>query len=152
MSQDQHNHDEHAHLAGPEARKRIWIVFIVLSLITALEFYIAFAMDRTPLRNFIFIAMTLVKAAGIVAYFMHMRYERRGLSLSLFPILIVCVLALLMLLPDAVHAQCIMCKRSAEAQNAERARRMNQGILVLALPPVFIIGAILMRARRQMGG
>jgi hypothetical protein len=54
-----------------------------------------------------------------------------------------------MLLPDAARAQCVMCKRTAEAQNAEQARRMNRGILVLAIPPVLIVGAILARARHQ---
>ena len=82
MSHDQQNHDEHAHLAGPEARKRIWIVFTVLSLITIAEFIIAFQMPRNGARSAIFIIMTLAKAAGIVAYFMHMKDEVRSLMLA----------------------------------------------------------------------
>ncbi|HVW85964.1 MAG TPA: hypothetical protein VHB50_14845 [Bryobacteraceae bacterium] len=43
-------------------------------------------------------------------------------------------------------AQCVMCYRTAAAQQAERARVLNTGILILLIPPVVIIGFILFRA------
>lgn len=36
-------------------------------------------------------------------------------------------------------AQCVMCFRTAAAQNAERARVLNQAILVLLLPPLLLL-------------
>ena len=88
MSHDQNNHDEHAHLAGLAARKKIWVVFTFLSILTILEFVIAFTMERGFGRNTIFIVMTVIKAGGIVAYFMHMKDEVRSLMLAvLLPLL-----------------------------------------------------------------
>lgn len=122
---------------------KVWVFLLVL---TALEVLLAYVQASPAVMLAALLALSLAKAAYIVAYFMHMKYERRWLPLSLFPVLIICILALLMLLPDAARAQCVMCKRTAEAQNAEQARRMNRGILVLAVPPVLIMAAILARA------
>ncbi len=36
-------------------------------------------------------------------------------------------------------AQCVMCYRTAHAQNAARARVLNLGILVLGAPPFLIL-------------
>ena len=125
---------------------RVWGFLLAL---TGVEVWLAYIQAPPSIMLAALLGLSLLKAAYIVAYFMHMKYERRGLSLSLFPILMLCILALLMLLPDAAQAQCILCKRTAEAQNAEQARRMNRGILVLAVPPIFIMGAILARASRR---
>lgn len=38
-------------------------------------------------------------------------------------------------------AQCVMCFRNAVAQQLERARILNEGILLLGIPPVFILAA-----------
>lgn len=124
---------------------RVWIYLLAL---TGIEVFLAYVHAPLTVMLAVLIGLSLIKACYIIGYFMHMKFERRSLKLSLFPILVVCILALLMLLPDAAHAQCVMCKRTAEAQNAAQARRMNQSILILALPPVFMIGAILMRAAR----
>jgi len=125
---------------------RVWIFLLLL---TGVEVWLAYIHAPVAIMLAALLGLSLLKAGYIVAYFMHMKYERRGLSVSLFPILILCILALLMLLPDTARAQCIMCKRTAEAQNAERSRQLNRGIMVLAIPPVIIIGAILARASRR---
>jgi hypothetical protein len=36
-------------------------------------------------------------------------------------------------------AQCVMCFRTAAAQQAERARILNLGIIILLIPPVLIL-------------
>jgi len=50
-------------------------------------------------------------------------------------------------------AQCVMCFRTAKAQNQERSRVMNLGIFVLGAPPFLIlagfIGYIFRRDRMQ---
>lgn len=38
-----------------------------------------------------------------------------------------------------VLAQCVMCLRTAAAQQAERARVLNDGIFLLGIPPVLIL-------------
>jgi cytochrome c oxidase subunit IV len=125
---------------------RVWIFLLLL---TGVEVWLAYIRASPAVMLAALMGLSLVKAGYIVGYFMHMKYERRSLSLSLFPILILCILALMMLLPDAARAQCVMCKRTAEAQNAAQVRRMNLGILVLAIPPVLIVAGILARAAQR---
>ncbi len=44
-------------------------------------------------------------------------------------------------------AQCVMCYRTAAAQQAERSNVLNTGILILLVPPLVVIGGIFARAR-----
>jgi cytochrome c oxidase subunit IV len=65
-------------------------VFWFLLAVTALEFVIAFTMHRGNLKTAIFVGLTIVKAAGIVGEFMHLRYEAKVLMWSvLIPMLFV---------------------------------------------------------------
>lgn len=81
-----HTHDDHAH-AGLD-KKKIWQVFGVLLAITVVEFIIAlWAIPGKHMSqhigNYVYIVLTLLKAFYIVAYFMHLKYEKVGLQLSL---------------------------------------------------------------------
>ncbi len=49
----------------------------------------------------------------------------------------------------AFAAQCVMCYRTAAAQQAERSRVLNHGIFVLLIPPVVILIGILFTAYRK---
>jgi len=49
------------------------------------------------------------------------------------------IAALLMGLSAASPAQCVMCYRSAHAQNQARSRVLNLGILILGAPPFLIL-------------
>ena len=51
----------------------------------------------------------------------------------------------------SLHAQCVMCQRTAAAQQWERAQVLNTGIIVLLTPPVLIIAGILYIAYRRNG-
>jgi len=86
MSSHDHiaSHDAHAHGEGMD-KKRIWSVFFVLLALTALEFLIALGfvhhwgiLQKGMLVNVIYIALTLVKAFYIVAFFMHLKFEKSG--------------------------------------------------------------------------
>jgi len=46
-------------------------------------------------------------------------------------------------------AQCVMCFRTAAAQNAARAHLLNMGIVLLGLPPFCILGGFLFLAWRR---
>jgi hypothetical protein len=48
-------------------------------------------------------------------------------------------LLLLPLLATGLSAQCVMCFRTAQAQNQARARVLNAGIFVLGAPPLLIM-------------
>ncbi len=48
-----------------------------------------------------------------------------------------------------VWGQCVMCFRTAAAQNAARAHLLNMGIVLLGLPPFCILGGFLVLAWRR---
>ncbi len=78
--------------------KRIWVPFFILFGLTALEFLIAFTMPSGLLRTIIFLFLTVLKAFYIIAYFMHMKFERIGLVYSVgIPFLFVVYLVILLL-------------------------------------------------------
>ena len=82
-----HLHEGHEEHAGLD-KKKIWKVFGILLVITVIEFIIALAIlpgnpNLHHAGNFVYIALTLLKAYYIVAYFMHLKYEKLGLQLCL---------------------------------------------------------------------
>jgi hypothetical protein len=46
-------------------------------------------------------------------------------------------------------AQCVMCYRTAAAQQAERSRVLNSGIVILLIPPILVLALILLLAFRK---
>lgn len=79
-------HDHHDH--GGMDKKGIWKVFFILLALTALEFLIALGfvhhwgvIEKGMLLNTVYIVLTLVKAYYIVAYFMHLKFEKSGFIL-----------------------------------------------------------------------
>ncbi len=82
------NIHEHAHLeehGETMTRSKIWQVFFYLLGITALEFFIALYLKPHGIighgiANFAYIILTLVKAFYIVAYFMHLKFEKLAMK------------------------------------------------------------------------
>ena len=50
---------------------------------------------------------------------------------------------------SSLAAQCVMCFRTAAAQQLERSRVLNSGILILLIPPIVVLGLILFMAWRK---
>ena len=65
--------------------KKLWTVALILGIITAIEFAVAFKVQHEMhnLRVWTFILMTIVKAAYIVGEFMHLRHEAKVLIWSI---------------------------------------------------------------------
>ena len=59
------------------------------------------------------------------------------------------LLAILPLAVSAASAQCVMCFRTAAAQNLERARVMNTGIFIMMVPPFLILAGFLLLCWRR---
>jgi caa(3)-type oxidase subunit IV len=72
------HHDE---ATGKKVRQKIYLVLFVLSAITILEVGLGFKFSRVEgmkeTLKWIFIVLTLAKAAGIVLYFMHLGDEKK---------------------------------------------------------------------------
>lgn len=66
--------------------KKLWRVFWILLILTALEFLVAFTIDMDNhkwLKINIFILMTIVKAYYIVGIFMHLKDETKAFMWSM---------------------------------------------------------------------
>jgi cytochrome c oxidase subunit 4 len=97
-------HGEHEGMT----KKRIWRVFWILTAITSVEFIIALliAPRLSPalhqMVNPAYIILTLCKAYFIVAFFMHLKFERVGLALAIIvPILF--IIGLILVLTNESH-------------------------------------------------
>ena len=51
----------------------------------------------------VLIGLSVIKAALIIAYFMHLKFERFSLFLTLFPMLIFCIVLMLIFMPDSMR-------------------------------------------------
>jgi cytochrome c oxidase subunit 4 len=105
-STETHTEEAHGEHEGM-TRKRIWEVFFILLGITVIEFIIALYMvpkGILPLHyaNPVYIVLTLAKAFYIVAYFMHLKFEKVGLAYSIgVPILF--IIGLILVLTNESH-------------------------------------------------
>ncbi len=80
---------------------RVWIALLLL---TGVEVMLAYLQTPPAIMLAALMGLSLLKAALIVCWFMHLKFERRSLALAIFPMLFVCILLLLVLLPDAQRA------------------------------------------------
>jgi cytochrome c oxidase subunit IV len=75
--------------------QKIWLPFIYLFAITALEFLIAFTVHDKMIKNPAFIFLTLLKAFYIMAYFMHLKFEKLNFA---YAILVPCAFVVVLLI------------------------------------------------------
>jgi hypothetical protein len=59
------------------------------------------------------------------------------------------LLAILLLAASLSSAQCVMCYRTAAAQNEARSKVMNMGIFIMGVPPFIILGGFLLLCWRR---
>jgi cytochrome c oxidase subunit IV len=98
-----------AHAIGDEGHavgsaKLFGTVWVWLLLLTALEVFLAYERLAVVLMLVILVGLSLIKSALIIAYFMHLRFERLGLFLILIPAMVFCIcMMLIMFFPDSVR-------------------------------------------------
>ncbi len=72
--------------------------------LTAFEVFLAYLRLPSVIMLTILAGISLIKAALIVSYFMHLRFERLGLFLLLIPAMVFCIcMMLIMFFPDSVR-------------------------------------------------
>jgi len=68
--------------------KKILKTTLILSIVTSIEFFFTFTLERSNFLIFLLIGLTIVKAFYIIGEFMHLKYEVKGLILCiLLPII-----------------------------------------------------------------
>jgi cytochrome c oxidase subunit 4 len=83
------------------AEKSVYLkVFVWLAALTAVEIAITYAPVSKLIINSALVLFSLAKAALVAMFFMHLKFERRTLSLFALAPLVLSVLLLISLLPD----------------------------------------------------
>lgn len=95
--------NEHEHFAG--SNKLFISVWGWLLALTGVEVYLGYIHLNVHLMLTILLGLSIIKAALIVAYFMHLRFERLSLVLTLVPILVVCICLLMVFFPDSFRSK-----------------------------------------------
>ncbi|MFM6975675.1 MAG: cytochrome C oxidase subunit IV family protein [Sphingobacteriaceae bacterium] len=103
------NTHAHAEAHGETMTKgKIWQVFFYLLGITAVEFFIALYLIPKGILshgigNFAYIVLTLVKAFYIVAYFMHLKFEKFALKTGIIVSLVFIVYFIVLMLTEGSY-------------------------------------------------
>ena len=104
-----HHHDNgHVVTVLPKDKAKIakiWKTAAILAVVTAIEFVLAFTMERGSLLTSIFVLLTFIKTFYIVGEFMHLKYEVKVLIWSiLVPVLfIIWLIVALLIEGDAIY-------------------------------------------------
>jgi len=89
------------HGAGATTKTFLYVWFALLFM-TGIEVFLAY--EQIPVLIFLtaLVGLSVIKAALIIAYFMHLKFEKLSLFLTLFPMLILCIILMLLLfMPDS---------------------------------------------------
>jgi cytochrome c oxidase subunit 4 len=92
---------EHAHEAG--SKKLFLYVWFWLLGLTGVEVFLAYEQLSVKLMLTLLMGISIIKASLIISYFMHLRYERRSLVLTLMPAMIFVIGMLFVFFPDSLR-------------------------------------------------
>ena len=89
---------------GSLSKRLVLTVWIWLLILTGVEVFLAYVQLGLVLMLTLLMGLSLVKAGLIIAYFMHLRFERFSLTLTLIPMLLACVILMVVFfLPDGAR-------------------------------------------------
>jgi len=95
---------EEVHFAG--SYRLFMMIWVWLLVLTGFEVFLGYIRLSVVLMLVILMGASIIKAALIVAYFMHLRFERLNLILTIVPAVVVCIcLMLLVFFPDSFRAR-----------------------------------------------
>jgi cytochrome c oxidase subunit IV len=101
MSEHTSEHVEEAHVgASISTFSKVWIALLVM---TGIEVLLAYEQAPTVIMLTVLLGLSIIKSVLIIAYFMHMKFEKLSLFLTLFPMLIFCIVLMLIFLGDATR-------------------------------------------------
>ena len=96
-------HAETAEHVGGTTQSFVYI-WIALLVMTGVEIFLAYEQVPTLIMLTALLGLSIVKAALIIAYFMHLKFEKLSLFLTLFPMLVLCIILMLIFMPDSMRA------------------------------------------------
>ena len=91
---------DHSAGASTVTFTKVWICLLVF---TGIEVFLAY--EQVPLLIMLtaLLGLSVIKAALIIAYFMHLKFERLSLFLTLWPFTVFCIILMLIFLGDAIR-------------------------------------------------
>ncbi len=96
-------HEGEIHFEG--STNLFFYVLGALLALTLVEVVFAYVQFDLLIMLTLLIGLSVVKAALIIAYFMHLKFERMSLVLSLVPALVVCICLLFIFFPDGIRSR-----------------------------------------------
>ncbi len=100
-----HSHEtvhEEVHFAGSNRLfSTVWLVLLVL---TVVEILLAWKTMPLAIMLTVLMGLSIIKAALIIAYFMHLKFERLSLILTIVPMLVICICLLFVFFPDSARS------------------------------------------------
>ncbi len=94
------DHSEHAHEGSNRQNIFIWAWLLAL---TAVEVFLAYIHIPLHIMLIVLMGLSFIKAALIVAYFMHLKFERLSLMLTIVPTVIILYCLFAVLFPDSLR-------------------------------------------------
>jgi len=109
--------EPHDHFAGTN---RLFIsVWVWLLALTGFEVFLGYIHLPVMYMLVILMGVSIIKAALIVAYFMHLRFERLNLVLTIVPALVICICLLMVFFPDSFRSKELRDQRAVPARTSE---------------------------------
>jgi cytochrome c oxidase subunit 4 len=100
MSAHELAEETHDPAVGIPTFVKVWVALLAM---TGVEVLLAYEQVPTMIMLTALVGLSVIKAALIIAYFMHLKFERFSLFMTLFPMLIFCILLMLIFLGDATR-------------------------------------------------
>jgi len=90
----------HGQSSGNKLYLLVWFGLLIL---TAIEVFLGY--ERLPLNLMLVLLMglSIIKAALIIFYFMHLKFERTALILTILPAMVIVISLLSIFFPDALR-------------------------------------------------
>jgi cytochrome c oxidase subunit 4 len=90
---------ENVHAGGNRLFVSVWVYLLIL---TAIEVILAYLqLFRTEVMLLVLMVLSAIKAGLIIAYFMHLRFEKPSLILSIIPAGMLVIALLFAFFPDS---------------------------------------------------
>jgi len=93
---------ENAAPAG--SHKTYYMIWAGLLVLTLIEVMLIFPHMSTKVMLIILVGLSLMKSAMIMAYFMHLKFERMSLILTLIPITVILIALFAVFFPDSLRS------------------------------------------------
>jgi len=109
---------EEVHFAGTN-RLFLMIWFWLLAL-TGFEVFLGYIQLNIIMMLVILMGASIIKAALIIAYFMHLRFERLNLILTIVPAVVICICLLMVVFPDSFRSKHLRYSAPPAAAGSEK--------------------------------